>query len=127
VHHEEHPSREGVLHAERLDGFLPALPFMSSYFLVSFLPFFSALFSFKLLAGFFFPSFLVSMFLLMTFPSVFPAGAESLDFPAGTKNAFSGQKNFESKIPIANCRQHPVFSHKFILLWLRLQAGLTAG
>ncbi len=69
------------------------------YFLVSFLPFFSALFSFKLLAGFFFPSFLVSMFLLMMFPSVFPAGAGTLDYPAGTKNAFSGQKRFRVKNP----------------------------
>jgi hypothetical protein len=62
-----------------VSGLPPAHPFMSFYFLVSFLDFFSALFSFKLLPGFFFASFLVSWFLVMMFPFVSPAGAGSFE------------------------------------------------
>ena len=88
------------------------------YFLVSFLPFFSALFSFKLLAGFFFPSFLVSMFLLMMFLSVFPAGAGTFDFPAGTENAFFGQKNLSQRsqpeiASIIGCSQVSLYFCRF--------------
>jgi hypothetical protein len=72
--------------------------------LVCFLDFFSAFFSFMVLAGFFFPSFLVSMFLLMMSASVVTV-LPCLGVPAQGVSGWT----------------------QFILLSVRLQAGLTAS